>query len=284
MKQPYIGNTKINKLYKGSELWCNWSSGGGKPVVPTDYVTDGLKICCDAYGKNSSNTFNGFYDSINNKFFNVNSGSGVYGNNCLDLESGYLIYGNNTNEYGNILKKSLANTSFDITFMCSTYKASWKTIFTLGTYASPPLSLKTNVNAISSNTALYVMNKHVETIKCLKKSTNWNNLIIVFDSNSLAKFYINGEYITESQFNGYDNDNEKYNLGLTIGAPGTNDRPKMSIGSFRMYSKSLSESEIVQNYNYEKSINRISNLTFEEIEETYELETPPIIDDEGEMS
>ena len=24
MKQPYIGNTKINKLYKGNELWCNW--------------------------------------------------------------------------------------------------------------------------------------------------------------------------------------------------------------------------------------------------------------------
>ena len=24
MKQPYIGNTKINKLYKGSDLWCNW--------------------------------------------------------------------------------------------------------------------------------------------------------------------------------------------------------------------------------------------------------------------
>ena len=24
MKQPYIGNTKINKLYKGNELWRNW--------------------------------------------------------------------------------------------------------------------------------------------------------------------------------------------------------------------------------------------------------------------
>ena len=24
MKQAYIGNTKINKLYKGNELWCNW--------------------------------------------------------------------------------------------------------------------------------------------------------------------------------------------------------------------------------------------------------------------
>ena len=24
MKRPYIGNTKINKLYKGNEIWCNW--------------------------------------------------------------------------------------------------------------------------------------------------------------------------------------------------------------------------------------------------------------------
>ena len=33
MKQPYIGNTKINKLYKGSELWCNWI-GSDVPVTP----------------------------------------------------------------------------------------------------------------------------------------------------------------------------------------------------------------------------------------------------------
>ena len=26
MKQPYIGNTKIIKLYKGNELWCNWKN------------------------------------------------------------------------------------------------------------------------------------------------------------------------------------------------------------------------------------------------------------------
>ena len=39
MKQPYIGNTKINKLYKGNELWCNWSSGGGEPIIPSTFET-----------------------------------------------------------------------------------------------------------------------------------------------------------------------------------------------------------------------------------------------------
>ena len=35
MKQPYIGNTKINKLYKGNELWCNWINED----VPTTFDT-----------------------------------------------------------------------------------------------------------------------------------------------------------------------------------------------------------------------------------------------------
>lgn len=39
MLQPYIGNTKISKLYKGNELWCNWSSGGGEPVDPDTFET-----------------------------------------------------------------------------------------------------------------------------------------------------------------------------------------------------------------------------------------------------
>ena len=35
MKQPYIGNTKINKLYKGNELWCNWTNTD----VPSEFNT-----------------------------------------------------------------------------------------------------------------------------------------------------------------------------------------------------------------------------------------------------
>ena len=37
MKQPYIGNTKINKLYKGNELWCNWSKS--ETDVPITFDT-----------------------------------------------------------------------------------------------------------------------------------------------------------------------------------------------------------------------------------------------------
>ena len=40
MLQPYIGTTKINKLYKGNDLWCNWSSSGGESTEGV--VTNGL--------------------------------------------------------------------------------------------------------------------------------------------------------------------------------------------------------------------------------------------------
>ena len=40
MKQPYIGNTKINKLYKGNELYCNWIKSEPEiPDIPTSFET-----------------------------------------------------------------------------------------------------------------------------------------------------------------------------------------------------------------------------------------------------
>ena len=40
MKQPYIGNTKINKLYKGNELWCNWKKTEPEnPDIPITFDT-----------------------------------------------------------------------------------------------------------------------------------------------------------------------------------------------------------------------------------------------------
>lgn len=40
MLQPYIGNTKINKLYKGNELWCNWiKTEPENPDIPSTFDT-----------------------------------------------------------------------------------------------------------------------------------------------------------------------------------------------------------------------------------------------------
>ena len=199
MKQPYIGNTKINKLYKGNELWCNWSSSGGgdTPVEPSiGYVTDNLMICCDAYGKTSADTFDGFYDIINNKKFNLISGSGSYETNCLNLNGAYLIYGDNINEYGTILKKSIKNTSFEIVLKCGSYKSSWKTILTLGNYnTNTPFSIRANINTNGGNKIIFVLTNNDNyryKIRCLDKTKYWNHLIISIDGDGVAKIYVNG--------------------------------------------------------------------------------------------
>ena len=196
MLQPYIGNTKINKLYKGSELWCNWSSGGGEPIEPSlGYVTDNLKICCDAYGKTSTDTFDGFYDSVNGKKFVLSNGSANYGTNCVNIDGGYLVYNNSS-----IVKKSLKNTTIEFVFKCGSYNVGWKTIFTIGKYDPSPLSIKANLNRYGGNRIIYAMSgsqSDRKAIRCKDKTKNWNHLIISTDNNNLAKIYINGQYLED---------------------------------------------------------------------------------------
>ena len=290
MKQPYIGNTKINKLYKGSELWRNWNSSGGgdTPIEPSiGYVTDNLMICCDAYGKTSSDTFDGFYDSINNKKFNLSSGTANYETNCLNLDGAYLIYGDGVNEYGKTLKMSLKNTTFELVFKCGSYTNGWRTIFTIGNYNTSPFSLKSSLNRYAGNKLLFLMSgtqSDRKSVKCLDKTKFWNHFIISIDNNGVGKIFINGEYLGNCNIKNYDNNSSLYNLGLYFGYNSSGDVPLMSIGCFRYYNKALSETEVVQNYNHEQTINRITTLNFPALDDSYENADPPIIDRPGEMN
>ena len=285
MKQPYIGNTKINKLYKGNELWCNWSStsGGDTPIEPsTGYVTDELKICCDAYGKTSSDSFDGFYDSINGKKFVLSSGSASYETNCVNIDGGYLVYNNSS-----IVKKTLKNTTIELVFKCGSYTLGWKTIFTVGKYDPSPLSIKGNLNRYAGNRIIYLMSGSQadrKAIRCLDKTKNWNHLIISTGNNNLAKIYINGQYLEDYTLKNYDNNSSYYDLGLYFGYNSANDVPLMSIGSFRYYHKALTEAEVLQNYNHEQTINRITSLNFPALDDSYENADPPITDGPGEMN
>ena len=285
MKQPYVGNTKINKLYKGNELWCNWqtSGGGDTPIEPsTGYVTDNLMICCDAYGKTSADTFDGFYDTINNKKFNLYSGTANYGTNCVNIDGGYLVYNDSS-----IVKKSLKNTTLELVFKCGSYTEGWKTIFTVGNYNPSPLSIKANMNAYGGNRLIYAMSGGQDdrkAIRCIDKTKNWNHLIISTDNNNLAKIYINGQYLEDYTLKTYDGDNFYYGSGLYFGYQTAGDVPLMSIGSFRYYNKALTESEILQNYNHEQNITRVTSLNFPALDDSYEVGDPPITDGSGEMS
>ena len=243
MKQAYIGNRKINKLYKGNELWCNWSSssGGDTPVEPSiGYVTDALTICCDAYGKTSSDTFNGFYDSINSKNFNLIRGSATYGTNCVDINDAYLVYGDGESEFDTTLKRTNKNSTVEIVFKCGSYNKYWKTIFTIGSYNPTPFSIKANISNYGSNTYVYLMNKSMNdrlAIRCLKKSQEWNHLVFSIDENDECKVYVNGVHLYTKTLISYDNKKGNYTTGFYFGHSGSADVPVMSIGSFRYYNK-----------------------------------------------
>ena len=279
MKQPYIGNTKINILYKGSELWCNW--------VSTGYVTDNLMICCDAYGKTSSDTFDGFYDSINNKKFELSIGTANYETNCLNLDGDYLVYGNDTDEYGQILKKSIKNTTFEIVLKCGSYNSAWKTILTLGNYSRTPFSLKTNIDLSGGNKIMFLVTDGVNNaqhLRCLDKTKYWNHLLFSIDDKGVAKIYINGQYSGDYTTASFDNSRYFYDRGLYIGYTNSNDNPLISIGCIRYYHKALTEAEAIQNYNHEQTINRVTTLNFPVLDDSYEKGDPPITDGSGEMS
>ena len=290
MKQPYIGNKKINKLYKGSELWCNWVSGGSEPVEPSDgYVTEHLMICCDAYGKTSSDSFDGFYDSINNKNFILKSGIANYETNCLNLTNAYLLYGNGVSEYGSILKKTLKNTTFEIVFKCGSYNNnSWRNIFALGKYDPTPLALRPNLGRLySGNEVVFLINNNPTTrmkINCLSKSKYWNHIIVSIDDNNIAKIYINGQYLFYRTVNSYDNNDSYYSEGLYFGSSNASDCPLMSIGCFRYYNKALTENEVMQNFNYEQTITRVTTLEFPSTENDDEIGDTPNPESPGEMS
>ena len=117
MKQPYIGNKKINKLYKGSELWCNWSNssgGGSEPVEPSNKpIMDGLVCWLDGRDYESgSSTWNdrsglGNHGTLSNTD-GVSSNSGV-------LFNGQVLVNNvtkNLTDYTIMIHFKLTTTSF----------------------------------------------------------------------------------------------------------------------------------------------------------------------------
>ena len=90
MLQPYIGNTKINKLYKGNELWCNWTTGGSidTPETPIDIIKhfdEGTLI-----GSWSDSGLTG-YNNTTTKYSKLNDSTCTWTFN-VPLTSNYNVY------------------------------------------------------------------------------------------------------------------------------------------------------------------------------------------------
>ena len=97
MKQPYIGNTKIKKLYKGNDLWCNWI-GTDVPVTPPTPsgglppITNGLLLYLDGNDLLENGTT--WTDRITGTSYNLtnfNEGNVQQGRIIMNINSGFTI-------------------------------------------------------------------------------------------------------------------------------------------------------------------------------------------------
>ena len=270
MKRAYIGNTKINKLYKGNELWCNWSGGGGsEPVDPSNKpIMDGLVCWLDGRDYVSRSTT-----------WNDRSGLGNHGRlnntNGVSSNSGVLFGGQ---VLVNNVTKNLTDYTIMIHFKLLT-TAFWSGIF----------------GNTSGNGGSSIVNGAADTI------------ILYGSFEKKAKYTLNSENIvsiiiryTEGKWNVYVNNISSPTITLSVNVtdadymnlccrkpnkPTTNntgaaDSRQNEWYSFKFYNRVLTEDEIKHNLAYEEEIGR--NLYFDYNDVS--MSDRPIIDIPGEMS
>ena len=272
MKQPYIGNTKINKLYKGNELWCNWngSGGGSEPVEPSNKpIMDGLVCWLDGRDyDNGSNTWNdrsglGNHGTLSNTN-GVSSNSGV-------LFNGQVLVNNVT--------KNLTDYTIMVHFKLITTKF-WSSIFG-NTSGNGGVSI---FNTSANKIGLYGPSNDIAR----EYTPNSENIVSVIIRCTEGRWKIYTNNISSPILNRPVNltDADYMNLcSRKVNNPPANstdfkDSQQNEWYSFKFYNRVLTEDEIKHNLAYEEENGR--NLYFDYNDVT--MTDTPITDIPGEMN
>lgn len=270
MKQPYIGNTKINKLYKGSELWCNWLGGGSEPVEPSNKpIMNGLVCWLDGRDYVSGST------TWNDRSGLVNHGT-LSNTNGVSSNTGILFNGQ---VLVNNVTKNLTDYTIMVHFKLLATKF-WSSIFG-NTAGSGGVSM--------FNTRINYIGFYGKSIDIAKEfPTNSENIIsiIVRCTEGIWKVYINkiskpiitlAVNVTVADYMNLcsrkPNNPEPNNTGFK-------DSQLNEWYSFKFYNRVLTEDEIKHNLAYEEEIGR--NLYFDYKDAT--MSDVLITDGPGEMN
>ena len=273
MKQSYIGNTKINKLYKGSELWCNWSSSGGggsEPVEPSNKpIMNGLVCWLDGRDYvNGSNTWNDRSGLGNHGI--LSNTNGVLSNSGI-LFKGQVLVNNTTKnltDYTIMIHYKLLTTSFWSGIFGNTSGTGGNSIFNSSNnvigYYGPPGNTSYGYNSNSENIiSVIIICKEGKWIVYINKISNpiFDVTVKVTDANymNLCCRKPNNPDATNTRF-ADDKENVWY--------------------SFKFYNRVLTEDEIKHNLAYEEEIGR--NLYFDY--NGVKMSDIPITDGPGEMN
>ena len=270
MLQPYIGNAKISKLYKGNELWCNWTSGGSEPVEPSiNPIMEGLVCWLDARDYvNGSTTWNdrsglGNHGTLSNT-------NGVLSNSGLLFEGQVLVNNvtKNLSDYAIIMHCKLKTNSFWCGIFGNTATNGGTSL-----YHSAKDSFATYGNV---NIAFKVFTKNSENIVSvilLCREKRW-----ILYANNISNPIFN-EPINVSPANYMNLCCRKPNAS-DINTTGFADAKENEWYSFKFYNRLLTEDEIKHNLAYEEEIGR--NLYFDYKNDN--MSDVPITDGPGEMN
>ena len=233
MKQPYIGNKKINKLYKGSELWCNWSSGG---ETTEGLVTNGLMCLLEPNNLTTGATIWQDKSGHNNNFYIEGANTFKVENNACSIADNVAIYCTPDN-----LPKG--TKTYEIY-----YRRINTTYYTSLMYIGEKLCMQLTPNGYT----LRIGTKNycgVTDGEPLPKK-DLSSVIGVIISQNYIKVYQNGNILKT-----YTCDNSNvlnFTTKYYIGKRSDNgDRKAKYIYSFKIYNRELTEDEIIRNYNYE---------------------------------
>ena len=244
-------------IYSNGQV--GWKSG----IVVPPIITNGLIMHLEA-GNPLSYTGSGttWVDMSNNS----RNGTLINGVGYSSSNGGVLTF-DGVNDYVSLasMNSALVNkTSFtyDTWFKCNnTSTAALKTLFSFG---SNPNYSNDILFGVTSNTILMQVNNGADASSTFTfTSTGWNNLSIIYDGTQTGnanrlKAYVNGVLMTVS-FGSYivpSSTSSVNQSNSAIGAYSTGPFDNFfngNIASSKLYNRSLSESEVTQNFNATKS-------------------------------
>ena len=189
MKQPYIGNTKINKLYKGSELWCNWSSGGGGESGNNQY----LLYSFTNFDVDNSIANKKIYSDNNNAYLEIKGNA----TNFVLMKSSSGVLRTNGSLVLNVECKDIINSSFTVELTIRLIKLNTiekKVIFQCISAITPYDGFKVMVvNNNKLNLLSFVDNIDINANETLNlnnvlklKLTKGNNIIKLYKNDNLS--------------------------------------------------------------------------------------------------
>jgi hypothetical protein len=206
-------------------------------------VTDGLVLALNAADRNSYVSGSTVWNDLSG---NGNSGSLTNGPTFNSGSGGSIVF-NGTSQY----------TSFSTTNLIVNTVSIW--LYLKTTAGGAIIYSGTDIfNSNNWEWSIYIYNNNIYfrgssgsggTINypAANYVNSWKNFTLIRDSNSLSYLYENGIYKNQANETSSINTNQ-----LRLGKSGTN-YPSINVGNTQIYNRALSATEILQNYNAQKS-------------------------------